>query len=286
MGRVTIFVTPLGWADGHGPDAGQWPGSYGQCAASPWAALAERVRSTWSQLRAVRRTARRPTSGPGRRQRGRMHGRSRTAPGRRSASPWAALVERVGWHLVPAPGSQQDGQTGRQWVTRGPQAGRLAGAGRLQGGALCLPGAALAERVGTWSRLRTVRRPVRRPTAGPGRGPQAGCLAEAGQLQRGALFLPGRPWPGGYAGTWSRLQAVRRTASRATGGPGRGPRAGRWAGAGRLRRGALRLPGRPWPSGWAGTWSRLRAVRRTTRRADSGPRAGCRAMAEQRAMLP
>lgn len=35
-----------------------------------------------------------------------------------------------------------------------------------------------------------------------------------------------------------------------------------------------------------GTWSQLRAVRRTTRRADSGPRAGCRAMAEQRAMLP
>ena len=36
----------------------------GRRAASPWAALAERVGGTWSQLRAVRRTARRADSGP------------------------------------------------------------------------------------------------------------------------------------------------------------------------------------------------------------------------------
>ena len=76
------------------------------------------------------------------------------------------------------------------------------------------PWAALAERVGgTWSQLRAVLEDGQRATSGP----LAECLAEAGQLQRGALFLPGRPWPGGYAGTWSRLQAVRRTARQATG---------------------------------------------------------------------
>ena len=37
----------------------------GRRAAAPWATLVELVGGTWSRLRAVRRTARRPTSGPG-----------------------------------------------------------------------------------------------------------------------------------------------------------------------------------------------------------------------------
>ena len=51
---------------------------------------------TWSQLRAVIWTSRRPTSGPGRRQRGRMHGKGWMPPGRRGTPPWASLAERVG----------------------------------------------------------------------------------------------------------------------------------------------------------------------------------------------
>ena len=45
---------------------------------------------------------------------GRMLGRGRAAPGRCAAALWAALAARMGGHLVPVPGSQQDGQTAHQ----------------------------------------------------------------------------------------------------------------------------------------------------------------------------
>ena len=62
-------------------------------------------------------------------------GNGRIAPGLCAAAPWAALAGGMGWHLViTAPGGQEDGQEGHQ------QAGRWAGAGRLQGGALRLSG--------------------------------------------------------------------------------------------------------------------------------------------------
>ena len=163
----------------------------GRCAVPPWGGPGRAGRRYWSQLRAVRRTASRPTSGPSRKQRGRMLDRGRATaggvlrrPGRlwprgwaapgpapgspegRPGGPQAGLVEGHGpdaWqgadasraarytslgvsgraggrHLVIAPGSQEDGQTGRQWAARGPQAGRWAEARRLQRGALRLPG--------------------------------------------------------------------------------------------------------------------------------------------------
>ena len=111
----------------------------GRCAVPPWGGPGRAGRRYWSQLRAVRRTASRPTSGPSRKQRGRMLDRGRATAGgvlRRPGRLWPR-----GWAAPgPAPGSQQDGQTGRQWVTRGPRAGCRAGAGHLRRGALRRPG--------------------------------------------------------------------------------------------------------------------------------------------------
>ena len=220
MGRVTIFVTPLGWADGHGPDAGQWPGSYGQCAASPWAALAERA-GTWSQLRAAParcaaapwggsgrvdgrapghssgqswRTARQAESGPNRRQRGRTHGRGRTAPARRAAAPWAVLAERMGGHLVQLRVVRRTARRATGGLGRGPLAGCRAMAGRLQGGALCLPGAALAERAGG---PRSQLRAVRRTASGPPVGHWLNAWQRPGSSSAARCGSLGRPWPRG-----------------------------------------------------------------------------------------
>ncbi len=229
---------------------------------------------TWSQLWSVIWTARRAASGPNRRQRGRTHGRGRTAPGRCTVPPWAVLAERMGGHLV---------------------------------------------------QLRVVRRTARRATGGLGRGPLAGCLAEAGQLRRGALRLPEAALAAWMGGTWSRLWAVSRTASRppdgrteghrldawqrpgsssaarcaSLGGPSRvdgqapghgsgqsegrpdGPTVGHQRATGRMHGKGRMPPGRRGTPPWAslaervgGTWSQLRAVRRTARRADSGPPEG------------
>ena len=155
----------------------------------PRAALAARMDGHLVQLRAVKRTASSLTSGPDAWQR----------PGSSRAARCVSLGgfgRAGGRYLVPASGSQEDGQTGRQRATTGPQAGRLAGARRLQGG---------------------------------------------------ALRLPGRPWPGGRAGTWSRLRAVRRTARRADSGSPEGHGADAWQGADASRAArytSLGVPGR------------------------------------------
>ena len=89
------------------------------------------------------------------------------------------------------------------------------------------------------------------PPAGRAEGSVAGYLAEAGQLQGGALCLPGRLWPRGWAGIWSRLRAVSRTARRADSGSPEShrPEAGQGPGSsGAVRCASL---GRLWPSGWA-----------------------------------
>ena len=105
-------------------------------------------------------------------------------------------------------------------------------------------------------------------------GPLAECLAEAGQLQRGALRLSGAAlaaWIGGHlvptpGGQEDGQTAHQRAGLRAT---------GRMHGKGRMPPGWRGTP--PWASlaeRVGGTWSQLRAVRRTARRADSGPPEG------------
>ena len=85
---------------------------------------------TWSQLRAVIWTSKRPTSGPGRRQRGRMLGRGRAAPARRGTPPWASLAERVGgtWSQLRAVR-----RTARR-ADSGPPEGHWPDAGQKPGG--------------------------------------------------------------------------------------------------------------------------------------------------------
>ena len=149
---------------------------------------------TWSQLWSVIWTARRAASGPNRRQRGRTHGRGRTAPARRAAAPWAVLAERMGGHLVQLRVVRRTARRATGGLGRGPLAGCRAMAGRLQGGALCLPGAALAERAGgPWSQLRAVRRTASGPPVGhwldAWQRPGSSSAARCGSL--------GRPWPRG-----------------------------------------------------------------------------------------
>ena len=153
-----------------------------------------------------------------------------------------ALAERVGEHLVQLRAVLENGQTGRQQAARGPRAE----AGRLQGGAVRLLGQLWPRGwVGTWPQLRAVRRTARRPISGPSRRQRDRMLGRAGQLQGGALCLPGRLWPRGWAGIWSRLRAVSRTARRADSGSpeGHGPDAGQGPGSsGAVRCGALGGP--------------------------------------------
>ena len=155
---------------------------------------------TWSSSRRSREQPADPRAG-------RMLGRGRAAPGRRAASPWVAL-----W-LPMCP----------TWTQSAPRA-VLQIRTRLR--ILGTPGRAGGRAPGPSSGLSSGR-PDGLP-AGRAEGSGAGCMARGGCLQGGAVHLPGRPWPGGWAGTWSRLQAVRRTARRADSGPpeGHGPDAG------------------------------------------------------------
>ena len=73
-----------------------------------------------------------------------MPGNGRAAPGRCTVPPWGGSGRAGRRYLVPASGSQEDGQR----ATSGPLAGCLAEAGQLQRGALRLPGAALAAWIG------------------------------------------------------------------------------------------------------------------------------------------
>ena len=229
---------PAGRAEGHGAGAGPWPDS---SRAVRCGSLGGSGRG--DGLAPGHHGSRRSRGRPGGPPAGRTLTRCRAAPARRCTPPGAALAERMDGHLVPAPDSQEAGQTAHQRAglrATGWNAGQWpGGSGRADG-----------------------------RTPGPVPGGQensqqtherAGCLAEAGQLQGGALRLPG--WLCGYlcvqlghnqrpaqcfksahvcgfwallaeqvGGTWSRLRAVRRTARQATGGP----QSGRWAGAGRL----------------------------------------------------
>ena len=147
---------------------------------------------------------------------GRMPGRGRAAPARCAAALWAALAARMGGHLVPAPGSQQDGQTAHQRA--GLRAtGLVLGHGRIAPGrCAAAPWAALAGWMG-WHLVITA--PGGQEDGQEGHQ-QAGRLPDAGQLRRGAVRLLGRLWPSGWTGTWSQLRTVRRPVRRPTSGPG------------------------------------------------------------------
>ena len=180
---------------------------------------------TWSRLWAVSRTASRTPDG-------RTEGHGPDA-GQRPGSSRAVRCGSLGGsgradgrHLVTAPGGQENGQTAHQWAARGPRAGCRAMAEQramLPWSALWLP------MCPTWTqsapravlqirtRLRILGAPGRAggrapgpssgrssgrpngPPAGRAEGSGAGCLAEVGQLRRGAVHLPGRLWPSGWA---------------------------------------------------------------------------------------
>ena len=148
----------------------------GRRAASPWAALVERVGGTWSQLRAVRRMARRADRGP-------PQGHRPDAWQGPDGSRAARCVSLGGPGRVDgqAPGHGSGQSEGRpDGLTVGHQraTGRMHGKGRMPPGRRGTPPwASLAERVGgTWSQLRAVRRTARRADSGPpeGHGPDAG----------------------------------------------------------------------------------------------------------------
>ncbi|SCJ24624.1 Uncharacterised protein [uncultured Flavonifractor sp.] len=133
-------MPPAGLVEVHWLDAWQRPGSSG-------AVRCGSLRRLWPRGWVVPghgsgRSAGRPAGRQMavRKATGWMLGRGRAAPARRAVPPWAALAGWTGRRLVTAPGSQKDGQTGRQWVTRGPRGGCMARGGCLQGGAVHLPG--------------------------------------------------------------------------------------------------------------------------------------------------
>ena len=101
-----------------------------------------------------------------------------------------SVLRRPGrlWPSGRAPGPAPGSPEGRP---DGPPAGRVegsvagcrAGTGQLQGGALCLPWAALVELVGgTWSRLRAVRRTARQAEIGPGSSGAVRCVSLGGSV--------------------------------------------------------------------------------------------------------
>ena len=111
-------------------------------------------------------------------------------------------------------------------------------------------------------------------------------LGRAGQLQGGALCLPGRLWPRGWAGIWSRLRAVSRTARRADSGSpeGHGPDAGQGPGSSGAvrcvalggpcrvdRRHLVTAPGGQEDGQTAHQWAGLRATGRMPGRGRAAP---------------
>ena len=192
----------------------------GRCAAALWAALAARMGGTWSRLRAVRRTARRPTSGPPEGHgldAGQWPSSALCCPGRlcgclcvqlghnqrpaqcfKSAHVcgfWALLAERVGGHLVPAPGGHLDVQTAHQRAGQkaaGPDAWQRSGSsGAARYTSLGVSGRAGGRHLVTAPGGQEDGQTGRQWAA---RGPRAGRWAEARRLQGGALRRPGWLW--------------------------------------------------------------------------------------------
>ena len=150
MGRVTIFVTPWAGLMATGRMLGRGRAAPGRCSTPPWGGSGRAGKRYLVPASGSQEDGQTAHQWAGLRATGRMLGRGRAAPGRCAAAPWAALAMRMGWHLVPAPGSQQDGQTGHQraeqkaawpntWQRPGSsRAVRCGSLGRLWG-CLCVP---------------------------------------------------------------------------------------------------------------------------------------------------